>query len=72
MRKDQLEGFLNEVFEGYHEIMREDRNTLFRMKELWSYLIKDFPGCEKLGMKIKKAQTRAEYQSVVSEILAKM
>lgn len=72
MKKDQLESFLNELFEGYQKAMREDRNALFRMKELWSYLIKEFPGCEYLEKKIKKSQKGPEYREIVKEILGTM
>lgn len=67
--KKQMEEFLNEIFEDYRELMGEDRNALFRMKELWTYLIKEFPGCEKELKKIKKAQTAVAYKSAVEEIL---
>jgi tRNA-dihydrouridine synthase len=72
IKKPQLEGFLNEVFEGYRELMGEDRNAMFRMKELWSYLIVYFPGCEKLGKKIYKSQSKEEYNNIVQMILETM
>ena len=57
--------FHDEILHGYMEIMSGDRNTLFKMKELWFYFIQMFPGKEKIYKKIKKATTIAEYQSAV-------
>lgn len=70
--KQQMKDFLSGVFEGYREVMGEDRNALFRMKELWSYLINYFPGSENLGKEIKNTQKKEEYQLVVNRILARM
>ena len=69
VEKEKMSNFLNEVFEGYRELMGEDRNAIFRMKEMWSYLIKDFSGTEKQEKKIKKAQNAADYKQAVVEIL---
>lgn len=35
---DTLKAFHDEILNGYCEIMSGDRNTLFKMKEIWSYL----------------------------------
>jgi tRNA-dihydrouridine synthase len=67
--RERIESFLNDIFDGYRELMGEDRNALFRMKELWSYLIKEYPGNEKTFKKLKKAQTATAYKSAVIEIL---
>lgn len=67
--RERIESFLNDIFDGYRELMGEDRNALFRMKELWSYLIKEHPGNEKTFKKLKKAQTAMAYKSAVIEII---
>ena len=48
--------FHDRLLTGYAEIMSGDRNTLFKMKELWYYFQCHFPGCEKELKRIKKAQ----------------
>lgn len=50
------------------QIMSGDRNTLFRMKELWTYLGKSFTNSEKYLKKIKKAERIVVYQSVVDAL----
>ncbi len=66
--KDVFSKFHDEILCGYEEIMSGDRNTLFKMKELWFYFIDQFPGKEKIYKKIKKAQTVREYRQAVQEM----
>ena len=57
--------FHDRLLTGYAEIMSGDRNTLFKMKELWYYFQCHFPGCEKEIKKIKKAQKLPDYRAAV-------
>ena len=66
---DTLKAFHDEILDGYCEIMSGDRNTLFKMKEIWSYLGEFFEGGEKLLKKIKKANRIAEYRAAVNELV---
>lgn len=63
-----IRGFHGEVYEGYRGIMSGDRNVLFKMKELWSYLIHAFPAAERIMKKVKKAERLSEYERLVREI----
>ena len=49
----------------YEEIMSGERNVLFKMKELWNYMIPEFEGAEKMGKKIKKVSGLQEYRQLV-------
>lgn len=60
--------FHQELLEGYREIMSGDQNTLFKMKELWTYLGESFPGREKALKKIRKAGSIAQYEAAVREV----
>ncbi|MDO5145863.1 MAG: tRNA-dihydrouridine synthase family protein [Eubacteriales bacterium] len=60
--------FHDEVCLGYEEIMSGERNVLFKMKELWSYMLPMFPGAERWGKKIKKAVCLKDYQEAVNEV----
>ena len=57
------------VLEGYQAWNMGERNVLFKMKELWFYQIREFPGAEKNAKRIKKAQTLGEYEAAVRELL---
>jgi len=61
-------GFHDELVEGYYAYMCEDRNTLFKMKELWTWWAVMFPGQEKTLKKIKKATTVQEYKQLVKTL----
>ena len=52
--------------------MSGDRPVLFKMKELWGFLIHSCPEEEKLMKKIRKTQHLAEYEGVVSELFCRM
>lgn len=61
----RFKSFHDELVEGYYAYMCEDRNTLFKMKELWTWWAVMFPGKEKILKKIKKATTLQEYKQLV-------
>ncbi|WP_288679070.1 tRNA-dihydrouridine synthase family protein, partial [uncultured Clostridium sp.] len=56
MDKNVLKEFHDEIFSKYREVFNEDRNAMFRMKELWGYMIYMFSNNKKYAKKIKKAQ----------------
>lgn len=60
--------FQEEILRGYERVMSGDRNTLFKMKELWFYFISLFPGKEKEYKKLKKAGSIREYEAAVRHI----
>lgn len=64
--KKTLKAFHDEVLQGYREYLREEKNSLFRMKEMWIYMIHLFTSHEKYMKKIRKAQSLAEYDCVVN------
>lgn len=60
--KKTLRAFHDEVLEEYRFLFGEDKNALFRMKEMWIYMIHLFTNHEKYAKKIRKAQSLAEYR----------
>lgn len=70
MEKGILRSFHDEIYQEYKELLSGDRNVLFRMKELWNYMIVSFANCEKYAKKIKKAQKCSEYEAVISSLFA--
>jgi len=67
----RLKDFHDALLSEYTELMSGDRNVLFRMKELWSYLITMFPDSKKSEKKIKKAVRMPEYRDAVEELFAR-
>lgn len=66
--KDILKAFHDEVFQNYIELFNDDKNAMFRMKELWGYMIYMFTDNKKYAKKIKKAQKVIDYKQAVSSL----
>ncbi|WP_409069379.1 tRNA-dihydrouridine synthase [Clostridium sp. FAM 1755] len=66
--KDILKEFHDEILNKYIELYNEDRNALFRMKELWGYMIYIFSDNKKYAKKIKKAEKLNCYNAAVSSL----
>lgn len=69
MTREEFLKFHEEVLSGYLAMQLGDRNTLFKMKELWSYMIHLFPDSEKYDKKIRKAERVGDYRAAVTELL---
>ena len=68
IQKESLHLFHDEVLEGYRNVFGEDKNALFRMKEMWIYMIHLFSDHEKHVKKIRKAQNLLEYRCAVDAL----
>lgn len=66
---DTLEAFLDELMETYCELFGSKRNTMFRMKENWHYLLNLFEGSEKLGKQLRKTTDYDEFQRLSHQII---
>lgn len=64
-----LKDFLDELLEGYMELMSGEMPVLYRMKEIWAFLGEKFPDEGKALKKIRKANTIARYKEAVAEII---
>ena len=63
--KEKLKEFHNEIFMNYRKVFNEDKNAIYRMKELWGYMIYIFSDNKKYIKKIKKAQRLEAYNEAV-------
>lgn len=70
MEKDKLREFHDYIYERYCENLYGDKTVLFKMKELWSYMIHSFEYDPKIEKKIKKSQKRSEYDTAVKELFS--
>ena len=66
--KEVLKEFHDEIFENYTILLNEDKNAMYRMKELWGYMSHIFTDNRKYYKKIKKAQKAKDYREVVSKL----
>lgn len=65
---EKLQAFHDELYSEYKQILSGDQNVLFKMKELWTYMIKLWPDAEKQQKAIRKAKKCSEYESAVKEL----
>lgn len=68
MKKDRFREFHDAVYHGYQELFYGDRNVLFKMKELWCYMIRMFSDPEAYAKKIKKVERFQDYEAVIDAL----
>ncbi len=66
--KARLRMFHDEIYEENRKLMSGDRAVLFRMKELWAFMISVFEDNTKYAKRIKKAEKAKAYEMVVDEL----
>ncbi|MEI3340302.1 MAG: hypothetical protein V8R80_10475 [Eubacterium sp.] len=57
--------FHGRLLADYTEEMSGEKNVLFKMKELWFYMIHVFTNHEKYEKKIRKVQRLCDYKEIV-------
>ena len=68
LKKGLLKDFHDKIYNDYKEILFGDRNVLFKMKELWFYMISVFSNNAKYAKKIKKSERLHDYEEAVSSL----
>ena len=66
--RQQLQNFVEELTDTYVEVFGSERNTMFRMKENWFYLLHKFDDSERLGKRLRKTTDLQEYRAITREI----
>lgn len=65
---DVLKEFHNSLLAGYQVIMSGDTNTLYKMKDLWTFLSRSFESPDKYVKKIRKATDVSDYKLAVNAL----
>lgn len=66
LSKEQLREYHDDIYQVYQDTQCGERNVLFRMKELWGFMIDLFEEPKKYGKKIRKSQKLWEYEEAVN------
>ena len=66
--KATIKSFHDEIFENYASIMSGETNTLYKMKDLWTYLSKSFTESDKYLKKIRKSNSFSDYKTAVNSL----
>lgn len=64
----RLREFHDRIYQDYQKVLYGDRNVLFKMKELWYYMIMPFTDHEKYAKKIRKAERLHDYEEAVESL----
>ena len=64
MRKEELHVFLRELKVAY-QVCMPDQPVLFKMKEIWSYLVNWYPNGKKVWKKVRKTNRLIEYDKLM-------
>ncbi len=70
LTKERLWEFHERLLADYSEVLSGDSPVLFKMKELWYYMIHVFPDSSKYAKAIKKAQKMSDYREAVGKLFA--
>lgn len=70
LQKEECRAFHDRLVEDYKVVMSGDKNVLFKMKELWTYLSCSFTNPEKYVKKIRKADKMCDYLAAVDALFA--
>ena len=66
--KKTLKDFHDQIYEDYKRILFGERNVLFKMKEIWLYMILMFSDNEKYTKRIRKSEKLCDYDDAVSSL----
>ena len=65
LEKELLKEFHDKIYEDYKGLLFGDRNVLFKMKELWFYMMPMFTDNAKYAKKIRKSERLHDYDEAV-------
>ncbi|MCR3757501.1 tRNA dihydrouridine synthase [Clostridium felsineum] len=66
--KEVLKEFHDTIYKEYQSFLSGEKNVLFKMKEVWFYMIHSFKDSDKYFKKIRKANRLNEYELIVSRL----
>ncbi len=68
--KKTYRAYHDEIYQGYKDVLFGDKSVLYKMKELWCYMIYLFKDTGNYGKHIKKASNLKEFDAAVEAIFA--
>lgn len=65
-----LQQFHNDIFQGYQRNFSGDKPVIFKMRELWGYLLPLIPNGSQYAKKINKADRIQDYVQIIEQIFS--
>ncbi len=72
INKLEMKAFHDTILGGYKEVLSGDKNVLFKMKELWFYMIYMFAESDKYAKKIRKTDRLSDYEVIISNLFQEL
>ncbi len=68
LTRKELMGFSDALMNIYSEGLRSEVYTLHKMKEIWHYMIQNFPEEKKIAKAVKKARTINDFTAAIEKL----
>lgn len=68
VRRENIRAFHEQLMTEYGEVLSGDRDLIYKMKELWFYLLDSFEDSEKARKQIRKCEKLSEYKMIVENL----
>ena len=68
VRRETIRTFHEQLMTEYGEVLSGERDLLYKMKELWFYLLDSFEDSEKERKQIRKCEKLSEYKIIVENL----
>ncbi len=68
----RFQEFHDAMLSQYQEVIGDDRNVLFKMKDLWNFMLQGRPDAASYAKEIRKAQRMPEYKAAVRQVMRRM
>lgn len=67
-RRKTIRAFHEQLMTEYGEVLSSDRDLIYKMKELWFYLLDSFEDSEKARKQIRKCEKISEYKQIAEHL----
>lgn len=68
LKAEELIEFTHILSERYYEVLRSDAYTLHKLKEIWLYMMSNYPDEKKILKAVKKSSSVADLKNAIKEI----
>jgi len=68
VRRESIQAFHGQLMAEYGGVLSSERDLLYKMKELWFYLLDSFEDSEKVRKQIRKCEKLSEYKIIVEHL----
>ncbi len=68
LKTEELIGFTHRLYNDYLDLLKSETFTLYKLKEIWVYMLLNYPEETKLSKEIKKAQSLKKFLGLLGNL----